>query len=209
MRLPDSTTTSHVDLRTRRYLWILVGVALLLAVWGILSRLVARNALERQAADAAVPTVTTTRATAGPATNKLVLPGNVQAYYEAPIYARTNGYLREWYTDIGANVRKGELLAEIDAPELDQQLRQAQADLATAQANYELARTTNERWQGLRATESVSQQDADQRAGDAAAKAAALQSAAAAEATVAGLSELAHMLDEIEQRRQSGAISRR
>ena len=104
----------------------------------------------------------------------LVLPGSVQAFYEAPIYARTNGYLRIWYTDIGASVERGQLLAEIDSPEVDQELRQAQADLATAQANYELARTTNERWQGLLATQSVSQQDADQRAGDAAAKAAAV-----------------------------------
>jgi RND family efflux transporter MFP subunit len=183
---PD-LTTAHSDARTRRYLWILIGVAVFLSVWGILSRLLARNALERQAAAAAVPTVSVTRPTSGPATDRLVLPGSVQAYYEAPIYARTGGYVKIWYTDIGASVRKGELLAEIDAPELDQQLRQAQADVATAQANYELARTTTERWQGLRASESVSQQDADQRAGDAAAKAAALQSAAA---NVARLREL-------------------
>jgi RND family efflux transporter MFP subunit len=186
MRAPDSTTT-HSEARTRRYLWILVAVVVLLAVWGILSRLLARNALERQAVAAAVPTVSITRPTSGPASDRLVLPGSVQAFYEAPIYARTSGYLKLWYTDIGASVRKGELLAEIDAPELDQQLRQAQADLATAQANSELARTTNERWQGLRASESVSQQDADQRAGDAAAKAAVLQSAAA---NVARLREL-------------------
>ena len=80
---------------------------------------------------------------------------------------------KTWYTDIGAQVKKGQLLAEIETPEVDQQLRQAQADLGTAQANYELARTTNERWKGLLATQSVSQQDADERAGDAAAKAAA------------------------------------
>jgi len=172
---------------TRRYVWILTGIALLLAVWGILSRLSARNVLERQAAEAAIPTVATTHATGGPATDKLVLPGNVQAYYEAPIYARTSGYLKIWYTDIGASVKKGQLLAEIETPEVDQQLRQAQADLATAEANYLLARTTTERWQGLLATESVSQQDADQRAGDAAAKLASQHSAAA---NVARLREL-------------------
>jgi RND family efflux transporter MFP subunit len=116
-----------------------------------------------------------------------MLPGSVQAYYEAPIYARTSGYLKTWHTDIGAAVKKGQLLAEIEAPEVDQQLRQAEADLGTARANYELARTTNERWRGLLATESVSQQDADQRAGDAAAKAAAQASAAA---NVARLREL-------------------
>ena len=167
------------DPRVRRYVVIAVAVALLLAVWGILSRLSARVALERAAAEAAVFTVATTHPSRGPGSDVLVLPGTVQAFYEAPIYARTSGYLRVWHTDIGASVRKGELLAEIDTPEVDQQLRQAQADLATAQANYQLARSTNERWQGLLATESVSKQDADERAGDAAAKAAAVQSAAA------------------------------
>ncbi|MBV8784233.1 MAG: efflux RND transporter periplasmic adaptor subunit [Gammaproteobacteria bacterium] len=163
----------------RRTLWVLVGVVLLLVVWGIASRLVARASLERQADEAAVPTVSVTKPHRNPGADSLVLPGTVQAFYEAPIYARTDGYLKRWYTDIGTPVKKGQLLAEIDTPELDQQLRQAQADLGTAQANYELARTTNERWQGLRATDSVSQQDADQRAGDAAAKAAARQASAA------------------------------
>ncbi len=167
------------DPRTRRYVLILAGVAVLFAIWGIVARLSARIALEKQASEAAVATVTTVKPHAGPGSDKLVLPGSVQAFYEAPIYARTNGYLKVWNTDIGTPVRKGELLAVIETPEVDQELRQAQADLATAVANYELARTTNERWQGLLSTESVSQQDADQRAGDAAAKAAARQSAAA------------------------------
>ncbi|HKD54950.1 MAG TPA: efflux RND transporter periplasmic adaptor subunit [Steroidobacteraceae bacterium] len=174
----DPQAVSH-DHRTRRYVLIAVVAALALAIWGIVSRLSARNVLERQSAAAAIPTVVTARPRAGPSSNTLVLPGSVQAYYEAPIYARTSGYLRVWHTDIGTNVKKGELLAEIDTPEVDQQLRQAQADLGTAQANYELARITNERWQGLLATQSVSQQDADQRAGDAAAKKAALESAKA------------------------------
>jgi RND family efflux transporter MFP subunit len=179
--MPDvpPSSTSAADPRVRRYLLIALGVALVLAAWGILSRLSARIALERAAAQAGVVTVATTHPSRGAGSDVLVLPGTVQAFYEAPIYARTAGYLRVWHTDIGASVRKGQLLAEIDAPEVDQQLRQAQADLATAQANSELARTTNERWQGLLATQSVSQQDADQRAGDAAAKAAAVQSAAA------------------------------
>jgi RND family efflux transporter MFP subunit len=163
----------------RRYLWVAIALVLLLAVWGIVSRLMARNALAREAHAVAIPTVLTTKPHRGPATDTLVLPGSVQAYYEAPIYARTSGYLKAWHTDIGAPVKKGELLAEIETPEVDQQLRQAEADLGTARANYELARTTTERWQGLLATESVSQQDADQRAGDAAAKAAARASAAA------------------------------
>ena len=175
----DSPSAAASDSPYRRYLWAVVALALLLAVWGILSRLSARNALDREAREAAIPTVLTTRPRSGPAADTLVLPGSVQAYYEAPIYARTSGYLKIWYTDIGAAVKKGQLLAEIEAPEVDQQLRQAEADLGTARANYELARTTNERWKGLLATESVSQQDADQRAGDAAAKAAAQASAAA------------------------------
>jgi RND family efflux transporter MFP subunit len=170
-----------------RWALIVIAVALLLAVWGILSRLSARNALEREAAHAAVATVATTKPARGPTSNALMLSGSVQAFYAAPIYARTNGYLKAWYTDIGTPVKKGQLLAEIETPEVDQQLRQSEADLATAKANYDLARTTNERWQGLLATQSVSQQDADQRAGDAAAKAAAQQSAAA---NVARLREL-------------------
>ncbi len=171
----------------RRLLWVAIGLVLLLAGWGILNRLMTRHALAREAREAAILTVVTTRPHRGPAVDTLVLPGSVQAYYEAPIYARTSGYLKTWYTDIGAPVKKGQLLAEIETPEVDQQLRQAQADLGTARANYELARTTNERWQGLLATQSVSQQDADQRAGDAAAKAAAQMSAAA---NVARLREL-------------------
>jgi RND family efflux transporter MFP subunit len=173
--------------RVKRYVLIAAGVALILAAWGIASRLIARVALEHEAASAAIATVTTVKPDRGPSTDQLVLPGSVQAFYEAPIYARTSGYLKTWYTDIGSNVKKGQLLAEIDTPEVDQQLHQAQADLATAQANYDLARITTERWQGLLATQSVSQQDADQRAGDAAAKAAARQSAAA---NVARLQEL-------------------
>jgi RND family efflux transporter MFP subunit len=175
------------DPRIRRYLLIAAGVAVVLAAWGILSRLYARVLLERAAADAAIVTVATAHPSRGPGTDILVLPGTVQAFYEAPIYARTNGYLHAWYTDIGTSVKKGQLLAEIDTPEVDQQLRQAEADLATAKANYQLARSTNERWQGLLATESVSKQDADERAGDAAAKQAAEQSAAA---NVARLREL-------------------
>jgi len=177
--LSSSPGPAPAPARVRRLAFIALALALVLAAWGIVSRLSARNTLGREAAEAAVATVATTKPSRGPASSSLVLPGSVQAYYEAPIYARTSGYLRVWHTDIGTTVTKGQVLAEIETPEVDQQLRQAQADLATAQANYELARTTHERWQGLLATESVSQQDADQRAGDAAAKAAARQSAAA------------------------------
>lgn len=193
--MPETPSTPHEhDPRVRRYVLIAVGVALALAAWGILSRLYARIVLERAAADAAIFTVATTHPSRGPGSDVLVLPGTVQAFYEAPIYARTGGYLRAWYTDIGTSVKKGQVLAEIDAPEVDQQLRQAEADLATAQANYQLARSTNERWQGLLATESVSKQDADERAGDAAAKAAAAQSAAANLARLKDLESFKHVL---------------
>lgn len=167
------------DARLRKYAWIALAIAIVVAVWGIVSRVSARNTLSRQTSIAAATPVVTVKPTIAPGTEVLVLPGSVQAYYEAPIYARTNGYLKTWSTDIGMPVKKGQVLAEIESPEVDQQLSQAQADLASAQANYELARTTDVRWRGLLETESVSKQDADQRAGDAAAKKAAVESAAA------------------------------
>jgi RND family efflux transporter MFP subunit len=188
--MSDSSTSRPSTLsneRVRQFAWIAVAIAVVLAAWGIISRVSARNTLKDSTAAAAAPTVATTKPTSSAAADNLVLPGSVQAYYEAPIYARTAGYLKAWHTDIGTPVKKGQLLAEIETPEVDQQLMQAQADLATAQANYELAKTTDERWKGLLATESVSKQDADQRAGDAAAKKAAVQSAAA---NVARLREL-------------------
>jgi RND family efflux transporter MFP subunit len=163
----------------RQLAWIGLAIAILLAVWGIASRVSARNALTRTAAVAAGTTVVTVKPTVTPGSEALLLPGSVQAYYEAPIYARTNGYLRAWHTEIGTPVKKGQLLAEIETPEVDQQLDQAQADLATAKANYRLAQSTDVRWQHLLETESVSKQDAEQRAGDAAAKKAAVDSAAA------------------------------
>ena len=191
--MPPVPSPAH-DPRVRRYLLIAAAAAVVLAAWGILSRLYARVLLERAAADAAIVTVATVHPSRGPGSDALALPGTVQAFYEAPIYARTNGYLRAWYTDIGTSVKKGQLLADIDTPEVDQQLRQAAADLATARANYQLARTTNERWQGLLATESVSKQDADERAGDAAAKEAAEQSAAANLARLKELESFKHVV---------------
>src|SRR4029077_21093710 len=97
-------------------------VALMLVTWGEAHRLMARNALRQSAAAGSTLTVVTVRPTRTDEGENLVLPGTVQAYIESPIYARTNGYLKSWYTDIGSTVRKGELLAEIDAPEVDQQL---------------------------------------------------------------------------------------
>jgi RND family efflux transporter MFP subunit len=166
-------------LNIRRYAIILLIVAIGLGIWGVLSRVIARSELGKETVEASVPTVVIVNATRNPLGEELVLPGAVQAYIEAPIYARTSGYLKSWQTDIGTQVTKGQLLAEIEAPEVDQQLSQAQADLATARANEALSNTTNVRWKGLLATESVSKQDADERAGDAAAKKATADSAAA------------------------------
>jgi RND family efflux transporter MFP subunit len=167
------------DKKIRRYAWIALIVAIALGVWGEVSRVLARSELVKQNTDAAIPTVTTTTAEASSAGEELVLPGAVQAFMEAPIYARTNGYLKSWNTDIGTQVTKGQVLAQIESPEVDQQLSQSLADLATARANENLSKSTNVRWQGLLATQSVSKQDADEKEGDAAAKTAAADSAAA------------------------------
>ena len=167
------------DKKIRRYAWIALIVAIALGVWGEISRVLARSELVKQNTDAAIPTVTTTTAEPSGAGEELVLPGAVQAFMEAPIYARTNGYLKSWNTDIGTQVTKGQLLAQIETPEVDQQLSQSLADLATARANENLSKSTNVRWQGLLATQSVSKQDADEKEGDAAAKTAASDSAAA------------------------------
>jgi RND family efflux transporter MFP subunit len=188
--MPEQTPDAadqNLQRKIRRFALILLVVALVLGVWGEVSRVRARSSLEKETVAAAVLQVLTVKPNRTPLGEELVLPGTVQAYIEAPIYARTSGYLKDWHTDIGAQVTKGELLGEIETPEVDQQLSQAQADLATARANESLSDSTNSRWKGLLATESVSKQDADEKAGDAAAKKAAADSAAA---NVARLREL-------------------
>ena len=177
----QSPHTPHPELahKLRRYALLLLIVAVALAIWGEVSRVLAREALRKNSADATILTVTTTTANHTDQGEELVLPGNVQAYIEAPIYARTSGYVKGWYTDIGTHVHKGELMADIETPEVDQQLAQSKADLATARANEVVAQSTNERWKSLLATESVSRQDAEEKAGDAAAKKASAESAAA------------------------------
>jgi RND family efflux transporter MFP subunit len=129
---------------------------------GIHSRAAAESRLKRQTEEGAIPTVSVIFPRQGAPTNEIVLPGVTQAFTDAPIYARTNGYLKHWYFDIGARVKKDQLLAEIDTPELDQQLQQARADLETAQANLAIAKITADRWQGLVQDGSVSQQETDQ-----------------------------------------------
>jgi RND family efflux transporter MFP subunit len=162
-------------------------VAVLLAIWGVISRVRGREKIGQETAKDATPVVMTAKPTRGPETDELVLPGNVTAYIEAPIYARTSGYLKTWYTDIGAPVKRGQLLAEIETPEVDQQLRQSKSDLATAEANAKIATITDVRWKGLLVNQAVSPQDADTRAATAQA---AQATAASAQANVGRLEEL-------------------
>jgi RND family efflux transporter MFP subunit len=176
---PSPAKDPLLSRRVRRYSLVLLLIAVALAVWGEISRVLARDDLGKETARDALTTVVTVTAHRASVGEELVLPGSVQAFVEAPIYARTSGYLKTWSTDIGTTVKKGQLLAEIDTPEVDQQLAQARADFDTARANELLARSTNRRWQGLLATESVSAQDAEEKAGDASAKKATLASAAA------------------------------
>jgi RND family efflux transporter MFP subunit len=141
-----------------------------IVVVGLVTRAWDSQKLADWTRDQAIPTVEIIRPTVGSGAQTLVLPGDVQAFYNASIHARVSGYLKRWYVDIGARVKAGQLLAEIDTPELDQQLARAQADLATAEANRRLAATTSERWAALLAKDAVSRQEAEEKAGDLAAK---------------------------------------
>jgi RND family efflux transporter MFP subunit len=125
------------------------------------SRTLAASRLAQSTAQAAIPSVNVVHPQPATRAQDLVLPGSTQAFIDSPIYARTNGYLKSWYVDIGARVRKGELLAEIETPELDQQLRQAKAELATAEANLNLSQITAVRDENLLKTHSVSTQERD------------------------------------------------
>jgi RND family efflux transporter MFP subunit len=170
--------------------WILllaIVTAIVLVVAGILPRIQARTALRRETAEMAVPAVAIVQPKRSAPAQEIVLPANVQAFADAPIYARTNGYLKRWYVDLGSRVKEGQLLAEIDTPEVNQQLRQSLADLATAQANLNLSKITADRYAGLLKTDSVSKQESDNAAGDYEAKQANLQSS---QANVKRLQEL-------------------
>jgi RND family efflux transporter MFP subunit len=156
----------------------LAAIALLL-YFGIHSRAAAESRLKQRTGEAAVPTVDVVYPREGAPTQEIILPGNTQAFSDAPIYARTSGYLKRWYFDIGAHVQKGQLLAEIETPELDQQLQQARADLDTAQANLNIAKITAARWQDLVSDGSVSQQETDQAVINLSAVKAAAESSAA------------------------------
>jgi len=154
---------------------LLVVAAIVVA--GIVPRMRAEKELKATTDELAVPTVVVTQPREGAPQTEIVLPGNIEAFTDSPIYSRTNGYLKKWYADIGAHVKKGELLAEIETPEIDQQLDQAKADLNTAQANFNLSQTTAQRYQDLAKSDSVSKQAVDNATGDFEAKKAMVASA--------------------------------
>jgi RND family efflux transporter MFP subunit len=147
--------------RKRGMLLAIAGAAVLAAGFGIASRVHSRKTLRQDTEAAAAPVVSVFTPERGAAQQELVLPGTAQAFTDAPIYARTSGYLRKWYVDIGTRVRKGQILAEIESPEIDQQLLQARAELGTARANERLARVTADRYLELIKSDSVSKQDVD------------------------------------------------
>jgi RND family efflux transporter MFP subunit len=147
------------------------------AAYGISSRARAMDDLTRETRELTVTTVAVTKPSRGPAAEDVVLPGNIQAYTDAAIFARTTGYLKRRLADIGSRVTAGQVLAEIDTPEIDQQLMQARADLGTAQANAHLAQTTADRYQDLIKSDSVSRQDYDTAVGTFEARKAAVESA--------------------------------
>ncbi len=193
--IPPSDVSAQPSIAARRgvprAVWIIVGVLavvlLIVIVLGILSRAAAEHSLKQKTVTDAVLSVAVTHPLVTSTSPEIALPGNTQAYVDTPIYARTNGYLRKWYFDIGAHVKKGQLMATIETPEVDQQLQVAQADLKSAQANLNLAKTTSQRYVNLLKLDSVSKQETDQAVSDEAAKTAAMQ---ASEAAVRRLEQL-------------------
>ena len=162
--------------------WLLFGLAAIVLVLGIViysgihERAQAESSLGVSTERAAVPIVNVVEPSSAGLSQEIVLPGNTQAFNDTPIYARTNGYLKHWYVDIGAHVKQGQLLADIDTPEVDQQLEQARADLKNSQANEQLAQITAARWQNLLKTNSVSKQETDQAVSDLSARQASVDS---------------------------------
>jgi RND family efflux transporter MFP subunit len=177
---------------TRRLVGVLIllvaiAIAAGIAISGIAPRLRARQNLREETDRLAAPPVNVIHPARATRAEEVVLPGNIQAFTDAPIYARTNGYLKRWYFDIGAHIKTGALLAEIESPEIDQQLQQAREELNTAEANLRLGQLTANRYTDLFKTDSVAKQDVDNAVQDAAAKAATVKSA---QANVARLEQL-------------------
>ncbi len=164
-------------------------VAIAVAFFGVTSREKSESDLTRWTDAQAIPSVDIVAPERGVGQQQLTLPGNVEAWYQAPLYARVNGYVKMWYKDIGAKVKAGDLLAEIDTPDLDQQYEEAKGELAKAQANEALAELTAKRWEAMRNTAAVSQQDADEKAGEYQASKAAVAAAKAAVAKLAAFED--------------------
>jgi RND family efflux transporter MFP subunit len=175
----DQTTTASSRRIFNFIALLLVILAAVAIVTGIMSRAHSDEKLKQWTAAQAIPSVSVVQPANDGAISTLDLPGRFEAYARAPIYARVSGYLKSWKVDIGAPVKAGQLLGEIETPDIDQQLLQAQADLASAQANAELAATTAKRWQGLLASEAVSRQEVDDRTSDFATKQAMVKAAQA------------------------------
>ena len=166
-RLGRLRARSSGSAATRGIVILLIVIVVALAViWGISSRRNTNAQLAQETQELAIPVVAVIHPKVGAPQQEIVLPGDMQPFTDAPIYARTNGYLKKWYVDIGARVKAGQLLAEIDSPEVDQQLQQARADLATTEANLRLAEVTATRYKDLMKTESVAQQDVDNAVGN-------------------------------------------
>jgi RND family efflux transporter MFP subunit len=190
-----------------RLFTILFFVVILLVILGgltLFQRRVQYQALAEETKTLAIPTVAVIHPAIESAEEDLVLPGTMQAYVESPIYARTNGYLKAWYHDIGSRVRQGDLLVDIDTPEVDQQLSQARADLKTAQANANLSRITAARYQELIKTDGVSKQEVDNAVGDLEAKIAIVNSSEANVRRLEDLESFKHIYAPF-----SGVITRR
>lgn len=174
-------------LRTVVIVVVVLAVVALVVAAGIIPRLRQQHDLKHFTEISAEPAVTVTHPKIGNPAEEVILPGNIQAFIDTPIYARTSGYLKSWSFDIGAHVQKGQLLAVIESPEVDQQLQQAREDLNTAQANLKLAQITASRYVDLFKSDSVAKQDVDNAVQDAAAKSATVKSA---QANVARLEQL-------------------
>lgn len=188
----DPPPTTHAPNAPSPRRVLAMGIAIMIlaiaaATLGISNRAKSVQEVARWTDKQAVPTVAVVTPKSVPSQDDLVLPGTIEAFYSGPIFARASGYVREWYQDIGAHVKKGDVLALIDTPDLDQQLAQARADLLTAQANEKLSNVTAERWQTLATRNIVSQQAKDEKVGDLQAKTSAMQ---AAQANVARLESL-------------------
>ena len=178
---PDVQVSSPPEKpKSSRGIWVAIMVLVIVAavvIAGIMPREKAKADLAVETRDLAIPTVAVIHPKVGSPQTEIVLPGNIEAFIDSPIYARTNGYLKNWNADIGSHVKSGQLLAEIETPELDQQLDQAKAELNTAEANNQLAQITANRYQDLAKTDAVSKQDVDNAVGDFAAKKAMVASA--------------------------------